>query len=95
MLVSTSLLIIYMAVNASHLHLLKGTGVRPWIIRTALLTSFIFFGVLIYYEFLNSKLILGLLAITILFCFSAEWIYRKSSGRKIKERTETKKNENV
>lgn len=95
MLVSTSLLIIYIAVNASHLYLLKETGARPWIIRTALLTSFIFLGVLIYYEFLNSKLILGLLAITILFCFSAEWIYRKSSGRKIKERTETKKNENV
>ena len=88
MLVSTSLLIIYIAVNASHLRLLKETGARSWIIRTSLLTSLIFFGVLIYYEFLNSKLTLGLLAITVLFCFSAEWIYRKSSGRTIKERTE-------
>ena len=88
MLVSTSILIIYIAVNASHLLLLKETGAKPWMIRTSLLSSLIFFGVMMYFEFMNSKLTLGLLAITILFCFSAEWIYRKSSGRSIKERTD-------
>lgn len=88
MLVSTSILIIYIAVNASHLLLLKETGAKPWMIRTSLLSSLIFFGVMMYFEFVNSKLTLGLLAITILFCFSAERIYRKSSGRSIKERTD-------
>jgi amino acid transporter len=88
MLVSTSLLIIYIAVNASHLLLLKETRARPWIIWTSLLSNLFFFGVLVYYEFANSKLTLELLGITILFCFSAEWIYRKYSGRLLKERTD-------
>lgn len=86
MLVSTSLLMIYIAVNASHLCLLKETRAKSWIIWTSLLSNLIFFGVLVYYEFVNSKLTLKLLAITILFCFSVEWIYRKYSGRSIKER---------
>ena len=88
MLSSASLLIIYIAVNVSHLRLLKETGARSWIIWTSLLSSLIFFGVLVYYEFVNSKITLGLLVITIIFCFSFEWIYRKSSGRSIKERTD-------
>jgi len=88
MLSSASLLIIYIAVNVSHLRLLKETGARSWIIWTSLLSSLIFFGVLVYYEFVNSKITLGLLVITIIFCFSSEWIYRKSSGRSIKERTD-------
>lgn len=88
MLVSTSILIIYLAVNASHLRLLRETGAKRWVIQTSFLSNLIFFGVLVYYEFVNSKLILELLTITILFCFSVEWIYRKSSGRSIKERTD-------
>ncbi len=88
MLVSTSLLIIYIAVNASHLRLLKETGAKRWMIQTALLSSLVFLGVLAYFEFTNSKLILELLIITLLFCFSIEWIYRKSLGRSIKERTD-------
>lgn len=88
MLVNTSILIIYIAVNTSHLRLLKETRAKSWIIQTSLLSSLIFFGVLVYYEFVNSKVTLGLLAIMILFCFSVEWIYRKSSGRLIKERTD-------
>jgi amino acid transporter len=88
MLSSASLLIIYIAVNVSHLRLLKETEARSWIIWISLLSSLIFFGVLVYYEFVNSKITLGLLVITIIFCFSFEWIYRKSSGRSIKERTD-------
>ena len=88
MLVSTSILFIYLAVNASHLRLLKETGAKRWIIQTSFLSNLIFFGGLVYYEFVNSKLILELLTITILFCFSVEWIYRKSSGRSITERTD-------
>lgn len=88
MLVSTSLLIVYLAVNVSHLRLLRETGAKRWIIQTSLLSSLIFFGVLVYYEFMNSKLILELLTVTILFCFFVEWIYRRASGRSIKERTD-------
>lgn len=88
MLASTSLLIIYVAVNTSHLRLLKETGAKRWIIKASLLSSLIFFGLLIYYEFVSSKLTLGLLLITVFFCFCIEWVYRKLSGRTIKERTD-------
>lgn len=84
---SASLLFLYVAVNISHLRLLKETGAKSWIIWVSLLSSFLFFGVVIYYEFLNSKFILGLLIIIISLCFFVEWIYRKASGREIKERT--------
>gem|GEM_PF-2881159 len=88
MLASASLLIIYIAVIVSHLHLSKKTRARSWLIWTLLMSSLIFFGVLVYYEFVNSKLTLVLLIITIIFCFSFEWIYKKSSGRSMIERTE-------
>lgn len=88
MLASTSLLIIYVFVNTSHLRLLKETGAKSWIIQASLLSSLIFLGLLIFYEFVNSKLTLGLLLITVFFCFCVEWIYRKFSGRTIKERSE-------
>jgi amino acid transporter len=88
MLASASLLVIYLAVNFSHLHLFKETGANPWIIWFSLLVTLIFFGVLIYYEYINSKITVGLLAITIFFCFFAEWIYRRFSGRSIEERTD-------
>ncbi len=88
MLASTSLLIIYVFVNTSHLRLLKETGAKSWIIQASLLSSLIFLGLLIFYEFVNSKLTLGLLLITVFFCFCVEWIYRKFSGRTIKERPE-------
>ncbi len=88
MLTSTSLLIIYVAVNVSHLRLLKETGAKRWIILASLLSSLIFFGVLVYYEFVNSKLTLELLLITFLCCFCVEWVYRKFSGRSIKERVD-------
>ena len=88
MLASASILLIYIAVNVSHLRLLKETGAKPYIIWASLLSSLVFFGILTYYEYINSKKTLGLLVFTVLFCFVAEWAYRKYSGRVIKERTE-------
>jgi len=88
MLASASNLIIYVAINVSHLRLLKETGAKPYLIWASLFSSLIFFGVLVYYELVNSKIILELLVITVFFCFFAEWGYRKYSGRSIKERTD-------
>lgn len=87
-LASASSLLIYVAVNASHLRLLKETGAKSYLIWASLLSSLVFFGILIYYEYVNSKTTLGLLGATILFCFAIEWIYRKRAGRVIIERTE-------
>lgn len=87
MLASASSLIIYVAVNACHLRLLKETGAKSYLIWASLLSNFIFFGVLTYYEFMNSKFTLGLLALTVVSCFAVEWVCRRYSGRVIKERT--------
>jgi amino acid transporter len=88
MLASSSSLLIYVAVNASHLRLLKETGAKSYLIWASLFSSLVFFSILIYYEYMNSKTTLGLLGVTILFCFVIEWAYRKQSGRVIIERTE-------
>ncbi|AAM05679.1 TPA: amino acid permease [Methanosarcina acetivorans] len=87
MLASTCLLMVYVAVNISHLRLLKETGAKSYIIWASLLSSLTFFCVLLYYEFMHSKTTLGLLGFTVFCCFAAEWTYRKYSGRLIKERT--------
>lgn len=87
MLASASNLMIYVAVNVSHLRLLNETGAKSCLIWASLLSSVIFFGVLVYYEFMQSKIMLGLLGFTVFCCFAAEWVYRRYSGRVIKERT--------
>ena len=87
MLASASILMIQIAVNISHLRLLKETGAKPYLILASLFSSLIFFGMLIYYEFMNSKTILILFGFTVLFCFFVEWAYRKYSCRLIMERT--------
>lgn len=67
MLASTCLLMVYVAVNISHLRLLKETGAKSYIIWASLLSSLTFFCVLLYYEFMHSKTTLGLLGFTV-FC---------------------------
>jgi amino acid transporter len=88
MLASTSLLMVYVAVNVSHLRLLKETGAKSFLIWASLLSSLTFFGVLVYYEFITSKITLVLLGFTVFSCFAVEWVYRTYSGRVIKERTD-------
>ncbi|WP_269852062.1 hypothetical protein [Methanosarcina horonobensis] len=77
MLASASIILIYTAVNVSHLRLLKETGAKPYIVWAALLSSLVIFGILIYYEYMNSKTTLSLLGFTVFLCFAAEWTYRK------------------
>ena len=87
MLSSTANLIIYVAVNVSHLRLLKETGAKPSLIWATLFSNLIFFGILGYYEYIYSKFTLGLLALTIFLCLYIEWGYRRYTGRSIEERT--------
>ncbi len=86
-LASASLLIIHIAVNTSHLRLLKATGAKSYLIWASLFSSMIFFGVLMYFEFIHSKTVLVFFGVTVLFCFFVEWAYRKYFGRLITERT--------
>lgn len=86
MLASTSLLVIYIAVNIAHLRLSGETGAKPYLIWAALLSSLVFFAILIYYELLNSLFTLIVFAVVLILCFIAEWVYRKYSRRILKTR---------
>ncbi|WP_440951769.1 APC family permease [Methanococcoides sp. FTZ1] len=86
MLASASLLVIYVAVNAAHLRLSDETGAKPYLIWSSLVSSLFFFGILVYYELLNSIRTLIAFTFVLVFCFIVEWIYRKCSRREIKTR---------
>jgi len=86
MLGSASFLLIYGAVNISHLKLYKETGANPFIIILSIISCTIFFGVLTYYEIFHSPVTLIILVIVIIICFIAEWIYRKYTKRILKSR---------
>ncbi len=87
MLGSASLLIIYVAVNIAHIKVIKETKANLLIIILSILTSIIFLGVLIYYEYLNSPITLLTLIIVLISSFIIEWLYRKYTTRKIRTRT--------
>lgn len=89
MLASASLLVIYVAVNAAHLRLSGETGAKNYLIWTSLFSSLVFFGILMYYEFINSIKTLVLFAAVLTFCFIVECVYRKYSRRILKTRTLT------
>ena len=86
MLASASLLVIYVAVNSAHLRLYGETGAKPYLIWASLLSSLIFFGILVYYELLHSIITLIAFAGILILCFIVEWVYRKCSGRMLKTR---------
>jgi amino acid transporter len=88
MLASASLLVIYIAVNAAHLRLYEKTGAKRSLIWASLLSSILFFGILIYYEILNSVTTLIVFTLVLIFCFIVEGIYRKYSRRELKTRTD-------
>jgi len=87
MLGSASLLIIYVAVNIAHIKVIKETKANLLIIILSILTSIIFLGVLIYYEFLNSPITLITLLIVLISSFVIEWLYRNYTTRKLRTRT--------
>lgn len=87
MLSSASLLVIYVAVNTAHLKLSGETGSKRCIIWASLLGSVVFFGILVYYEILNSMVTLVAFATVLMLCFLTEWLYRFHSRRVLKART--------
>jgi len=73
---SSIFLIIYGAVNVSHLRIIKETGAKRWIVVLSLATCAISLGVLLFYELQNSKLTLVILIGITLLSFIGEIIFR-------------------
>ncbi len=86
MLGSATFLIVYAAVNTSHLKLYKKTKANPAIILTALIGCITSLIILIIYLKQKEPLTLMLLIIFAVASALAEAVYRKKTNRKIKER---------
>jgi amino acid transporter len=85
MMGSAAFLLIYAAVNAGHLNVLAQTGANAAIVWLSLLTCLGMFAVLGTYTYQQQPAaVVALLAIAAA-SFSAEWAYRRWTGRKIKD----------
>ena len=88
MLGSASFLLIYAAVNISHLRLYKKTGANLYIIWLSIIGCLTAFIIMIYYLLKYSPQTLAILILVIILSFAGEWAYRKHSNRKLKTRGE-------
>ena len=86
MLGSASFLLIYTAVNVSHLKLRKETGAKLAPILLAIFGNLLVFTVLLYYLYLNYLPTLEFLILFIISSFLTEFTYRKLTQRQIETR---------
>jgi amino acid transporter len=85
MMGSAAFLLVYAAVNAGHLRILKQTGANAPIVWLSLLTCLAMFGVLAQYTYQQEPAALAALASIAVASFAAEAGYRALTGRTIKE----------
>jgi hypothetical protein len=82
---SASILLIYVAVNAAHLRLLRETKANPLMLWLAILVSLAFVFLLVDYEAQSSPNVVATLAGVVIFSFVAEWAIegdrKESCGR--------------
>ena len=86
MMGSAAFLLIYAAVNAGHLNVLRETEASAAIVWLSLLTCLAMLVVLCVYTWREQPAALAALVIFAAPSFAAEWIYRRWTGRKIKEK---------
>src|SRR5262245_24849754 len=84
MMGSAAFLLIYAAVNAGHLRVLKQTGANATIVWLSLLTCLVMFAVLCVYTYQEQPLAIAALVVFAAASFAAEWAYRRWTGRKLK-----------
>jgi len=85
MMASGAFLIVYAAVNAAHMRITKETGARLWIIGLAtVLTGAMFFVLLVYMVRSAPRIAWITLVVLFVVSFMIEWVYRRLSGRSLK-----------
>jgi amino acid transporter len=84
MMGSAAFLLVYAAVNAGHLRVLKATGANAIIVWLSLITCLAMFAVLGVYTWRQQPVAIVALVIIAAASFAAEWGYRRWSGRTIK-----------
>jgi amino acid transporter len=85
MMGSAAFLLVYAAVNAGHLRVLDRTGANPVIVWLSLLTCLVMFAILGIYTYQQQPASIAALVIIAAASFAAEWIYRRWTGRVIKD----------
>jgi amino acid transporter len=85
MMGSAAFLLIYAAVNAGHLRVLKQTSANAAIVWLSLVTCLAMFAVLCVYTWQQQPAAIAALVLFAAASFAAEWAYRTWAGRKIKE----------
>lgn len=81
MMGSAAFLLVYAAVNAGHLRVLKQTGANAIIVWLSLLTCLAMFIVLSVYTWQQQSAAMVALVIIAAASFVAEWLYRRWTGR--------------
>src|SRR5215468_9644573 len=85
MMGSAAFLLVYAAVNAGHLRVLKQTGANALIVWLSLLTCLAMFAVLGVYTWQQQPAAMVALVIIAVVSFGGEWAYRRWTGRTLKE----------
>jgi amino acid transporter len=85
MMGSAAFLLIYAAVNAGHLRVLKATGASAVLVWLSLLTCLAMLAVLCVYIQQEQPRALAALVLIAAASFAAEWAYRRWTGRRISE----------
>ena len=85
MMGSAAFLLVYAAVNAGHLRVLRQTGANAIIVWLSLLTCLVMFAILGVYTYQQQPAAIAALVIIAAASFAAEWLYRRFTGRTIKE----------
>jgi amino acid transporter len=85
MMGSAAFLLIYAAVNAGHLRVLKQTAANALIVWLSLLTCLAMFAVLSVYIYQEQPAAIAALVIIAAASFAAEWVYRRWTGRTLKD----------
>jgi amino acid transporter len=85
MMGSAAFLLIYAAVNAGHLKVLKQTGASAIVVWLSLLTCLAMFAILFVYTYQEQPRAVAALILIAAASFAAEWAYRRWTGRRITE----------
>ncbi len=87
MMGSAAFLLVYAAVNAGHLRVLKQTGANAVLVWLSLITCLAMFAILGVYTWQQQPAAIAALALIAAASFLSEWLYRRWTGRAIRTLT--------
>jgi amino acid transporter len=85
MMGSAAFLLVYAAVNAGHLRVLQQTGANALVVWLSIITCLVMFVILGIYTWQQEPAAIAALILIAAGSFAAEWIYRRATGRVIKD----------